>query len=86
VTIWGGDAGTDVGFHPPAAHPGFAKTALAYDPATDAWFESEGSPAGPVTTVAVTWRDRLIIPTGEVRPGVRTPAVWSTDTRAAPSP
>lgn len=86
VTIWGGDAGTDVGFHPPAAHPGFAKTALAYDPATDAWFESEGSPAGPVTTATVTWRNRLIIPTGEVRPGVRTPAVWSTDTQAAPSP
>lgn len=86
VTIWGGDAGTHLGFEPPAAHPGFAKTALAYDPATDAWSESEGSPAGPVTTVAVTWRDRLIIPTGEVRPGVRTPAVWSTDTQLAPSP
>lgn len=86
VTIWGGDAGTHVGFEPPAAHPGFAKTALAYDPMSDAWSESEGSPAGPVTTATVTWRDRLIIPTGEVRPGIRTPAVWSTDTQAAPSP
>lgn len=86
VTILGGDAGTHLGFQPPAAHPGFAKTALAYDPATDAWSESEVLPAGPVTTVAVTWRNRLIIPTGEVRPGVRTPAVWSADTQAATSP
>jgi hypothetical protein len=30
----------------------------------------------PVTTPAVPWRGGVVLPSGEVRPGVRSPAVW----------
>ena len=35
------------------------------------------TPAPHVTTPAANWRGRWVIPSGEVRPGVRSPEVWS---------
>ena len=34
-------------------------------------------PTTQVTVPAVAWRGRHVIPNGEIRPGVRTPEVWS---------
>jgi len=66
-------------------HPGFSRDILAYHTVTDTWrvigkcSESDiaGLTAGShVTTTAVKWGKDIIIPSGEVRPGVRSPNIW----------
>jgi len=57
-------------------HPGFIKQSLAYHTITDTWTEAGPIPANHVTTIAVKWGEDIIIPTGEVRPRVRSPQVW----------
>ena len=42
-------------------------------------------PATQVTVPAVAWRGRHVIPNGEIRPGVRTPEVWSLSLNRAPA-
>jgi N-acetylneuraminate epimerase len=59
-----------------ANHPGFNKTVLAYDFTSDSWLELNSIPHDvAVTTTAVKWGDDVIIPSGEIRAGVRTPQV-----------
>ena len=61
-------------------HPGFNRDILAYHTITDTWTnhpESLPVNASHVTTNVVKWRDQLVIPTGEIRPAVRTPSVLS---------
>ena len=77
-------------------HPGFPDDLLAYHVLTDEWTVRPGFPrdpgpdpvndpnAGslpPVTTSVVEWNDSYLIPTGEVRPRVRTPRVWQITPR-----
>lgn len=57
-------------------HPGFPKEALAYHTITDTWTSAGPMPTNHVTTIAVPWNDSIIIPSGEVRPRVRSPKVW----------
>jgi SSS family solute:Na+ symporter len=59
------------------AHPGFRREALAYHTHSDTWTSLGATPANQLTTVPVLWDGRIIIASGEVRPRVRTPAVWS---------
>jgi SSS family transporter len=63
------------------AHPGFPKRAYAYHTITKTWADAGPSPVNQVTTVAVPWGGRVVIPSGEIRPRVRTPAVWSVAPR-----
>ena len=58
-------------------HPGFPKQALAYHTVTDAWTSAGPIPNNLVTTPAVKWRDRIVVASGEIRPRVRSSAVWS---------
>jgi len=58
-------------------HPGFVKEALAYHTITDTWTSAGTIPANHVTTIAVKWDDAIVVPSGEVRPRVRSPKVWS---------
>jgi len=70
-------------------HPGFPPDILTYHTITDTWITTGEFPkdidAGlwpPVTTNTTWWKvdgvDRYVIPTGEARPGVRTPNVlWA---------
>ncbi len=58
-------------------HPGFPNEAFAYHTITDTWTSLGGMPKNQVTTTAVLWDGRVILPTGEVRPRVRTVSVWS---------
>ena len=58
-------------------HPGFRKEALIYNALTDTWTSAGATPQNQVTTVPVILNDRIIIASGEIRPRVRTPAVWS---------
>ncbi len=58
-------------------HPGFSRDILAYHTITDTWTKFGNLPEGSqVTTTAVRWNDSIIIPSGEIRPGVRTPKIW----------
>lgn len=75
------------------AHPGFRPDVLAYHTITDTWMLYTQLPRQPdpvpdgendtvgnqVTTNVVAWNGGLALPSGEVRPGVRTPAVWRID-------
>ncbi len=65
-------------------HPGFPKRQLAYHTVTDTWVETGGSfPADrltPVTTPTVAWQGGIVVPTGEVKPGIRSPQVLLAET------
>jgi len=58
-------------------HPGFPLEALSYHPGSDRWTSAGKMPANHVTTVAVRWDGQIIIPSGEVRPRVRSARIWS---------
>ncbi len=73
----GGDDGSRVGFQPLTEHPGFPKGILAYDPAIDRWSQQGEVPAPRATVPCAEWQGNIIIPSGEVRPGVRSPEIWS---------
>ena len=76
--VIGGDDGALVGFGREPRHPGFSRSVLGYDTVTDTWAEFESLPAAwhsPVTVPVVEWRGRFVIPSGEIRPAVRTPQV-----------
>jgi SSS family solute:Na+ symporter len=84
VLILGGDDGRLFGQADVLrdTHPGFPTEALAYHTITDTWTSAGQLPAAPVTTMAVRLgpdplQDPILLPTGEIRPRVRTPAVWS---------
>lgn len=57
-------------------HPGFPKMTWGYHTITDTWIELGPSPANQVTTLATKFDGAVVLPTGEVRPRVRTPKVW----------
>ncbi len=50
----------------------------ACDPKTDQWQRLGEVLMSLVTTPAIGWNGRIVIPGGEVRPGVRSTEVWST--------
>lgn len=77
LLLMGGDDGLRSRFQPVEKHPGFSDAVWAYDPARDHWEKAGQSPAPRVTAPVVLWRGRYVIPSGEVRPGVRSPEVWS---------
>jgi len=57
-------------------HPGFPNEMLAYHTITDTWTVAGELPENQVTTTAVRWGNSVIIPSGEVRPRVRSPHIW----------
>jgi len=76
LLIIGGDDGAQLNT-PPTEHKGFPRAVLAYDPKTDKWERLDDAPFSFVTTAAVPWRQRVVIPGGEIRPGMRSPEVWA---------
>jgi N-acetylneuraminic acid mutarotase len=77
LLLLAGDDGSRAGFEPVDKHPGFPARILAYDPVADSWTQPGDLPAPRATAPCVPWLGNFIIPSGEVRPGVRSPAVWS---------
>jgi solute:Na+ symporter, SSS family len=68
------------------SHPGFGRKLMGFNTITHDIYELGNLPkTGQVTTTAVNWDNNIIIPTGEIRPGVRTPHILkisiNTDTR-----
>ena len=58
-------------------HPGFSRNVLAYHTLTDSWNKTRELPfESQVTTQALRWGNAIVIPSGEVKPGRRTPKVW----------
>ena len=74
--LMGGDDGSQVGVAP-GAHQGFSKQLLRFDLKGATWTESGVLCASPVTVPCVAWNKFWVVPSGEVRPGVRSPNVWA---------
>lgn len=73
--LLGGDDGTQVGVAPEKQR-GFGRTLLRYDVKVARWIDAGEMAAAHVTTPCVAWGGTWVVPSGEVRPGVRSPAVW----------
>ncbi len=55
-------------------HPGFGNEIIGFNTLTNKTFELAMLPTtGQVTTTAVQWGNDFVIPSGEIRPGIRTP-------------
>lgn len=62
-------------------HPGFLRDILVYNTLKKTWMEAGEIPVEtPVTTTAFYLGGVVVIPSGEVRPGVRTPRVLGIET------
>ena len=71
-----GDDGLQVNLPSPTEHRGFTKEILRFDCVKNEWSKAgELEGPAPVTLPAVPWRDEFILVNGEVKPGIRTPAV-----------
>ena len=57
-------------------HPGFPKIAWAYHTITGTWVDLGDIPSNQVTTTALLWNKKIIIPSGEIRPRVRSSSIW----------
>ena len=73
----GGDDGSLVGFEPRSQHPGFPPRVLQYQVRGDRWTAVGQAPLSRATLPTATWRGLHILPSGEARPGVRSPEVWA---------
>jgi N-acetylneuraminic acid mutarotase len=68
-----------------AAHQGFSKDVLLYNFQKDAWQVIDFLPfPTPVTTTAVKWGSQIILPSGEIKAGVRTPDIFALTIQKAP--
>ncbi len=72
-------------------HPGFPDDILLYHMITDTWISRGRFPKqtaegiwSPVTTNTTTWQGHYVVPTGEARPGVRTPQIFWAVPLSAP--
>jgi hypothetical protein len=79
--ILGGDDGSRAGFKPVENHPGFVGEALSFPVdrriRVHPWESLDAVKAPRATVPAVKWSGLVVFPSGEVRPGVRSPEVWS---------
>jgi N-acetylneuraminic acid mutarotase len=76
LLVLGGDDGAQAA-SPMNEHRGFSRDLLRYDTSTDAWSRGGEVPFSLVTTPTVRWQNRVIVPGGEARPGIRSTEVWS---------
>ncbi|MFV0268440.1 MAG: sodium:solute symporter family transporter, partial [Draconibacterium sp.] len=61
-------------------HPGFGNKIIGFNTLTNKTYDIDTLPGTEqVTTTAVQWGDSFIIPSGEIRPGVRTPTLLKID-------
>ena len=80
LLIVSGDDGSLAHLGPNSKHPGFSHEVLAYQLGTDLWSRFGEAPFSRATVPVVEWLGRSVIPSGEARPGVRSPEVWAVDT------
>ena len=86
IFVLGGDDGSLVDFEPKSAHPGFPRESQVFDLKSKTWSKGDSLPFSLVTTNALLWKGRIVIPGGEARPGVRSPQVWQSSPIDEPLP
>ncbi len=79
--VLGGDDGSQVGV-PASEHKGFRKEIWQFDFAENRWQEHRDMPAPRVTLPTASKDGTWYLPSGEMRPGIRSPEVWSWDLRS----
>lgn len=58
-------------------HPGFSKDVLKYNSVSNTWGPyAQLSFTAPVTTHAFINNNKIYLPAGEIKPGIRTPKIW----------
>lgn len=81
--ILGGDDGSRAGFQPVEKHPGFIGDVLSFPVdkriRVHPWDSVHSEKPMRATVPTVNWNGMIVIPSGEMRPGVRSPEVWSVD-------
>lgn len=77
LSIFGGDTGSRAKLAPSQDHPGFSRAEYLFDINKRQWRVGKETPVASVTTNTVEWLGTYVVPTGEIRPGVRTPRVWA---------
>ncbi|QDU90481.1 Sodium/glucose cotransporter [Pirellulimonas nuda] len=82
VLVFSGSTGRYGGL-PVQDRPSFPNDVLAYHTITDTWRRAGKMPVGVVTTSVTRWGNQAVIPSGEVRPGVRTNKVQTLNVRGA---
>ena len=75
LLIIGGDDGAHSGFQPPRDQPEFQSRILAYSVPENRWTVLGTAPFSRVTAPTVSWDGGTAIPSGEIRPRVRSPRV-----------
>jgi N-acetylneuraminic acid mutarotase len=76
IYLLGGDDGTQIDT-PPNRHAGFTRTALTFDIAKETWTTADAVKAPRAAIPCAYWENSWVMPSGEMRPGVRSPEVWS---------
>ncbi len=78
ILVFGGDDGSLFNRNDSLGddHPGFPRSVWAYHAITDTWTRHADAPFGHVTTTAASWQGGVVVPSGEDRPGHRSPRVF----------
>ena len=86
LLVVGGDDGTKFASKPKLQHPGFNREIISYNVVTNTWAVLSAIPkevSPPVVVPMVTWRGKFVLPSGEIRPAVRTTQVFAVTPFAA---
>ena len=75
VLLLGGDDGSQAGT-PQQQHSGFNRSLLHYDVKQQQWKTIGQGAVARATLPCVPWQGRWVLPSGEVKPGVRSSEVW----------
>jgi N-acetylneuraminate epimerase len=75
IYVLGGDDGSQIA-QSPQDHQGFSRDLLRWDLVDRQWGRAGTIPEPRVTVPCVLWGDGWVVPSGERRPGVRSPEVW----------
>jgi N-acetylneuraminate epimerase len=76
ICLLGGDDGSQINVDP-IKHRSFNNKQLRYEIKNNRWVESGTFPPACVTAPCVYWNGKWAVISGEVRPGIRSPEVWS---------
>lgn len=79
LVISGGLDKETIRFTDQASHPGFKETVIAYNVHSNEWVTMDDMPVGSsrVTAPTVFWKNRWVVPNGEIGPGRRSPKVYA---------
>lgn len=79
ILIPSGDDGKFINFEPKTNHPGFPKSMLRFNIQTSEWQKDLSFHLSRTTVPSIIWKNRWVIPSGEVSPGFRSPEIWTKE-------